>query len=105
MQATWALGAGEMAPKKEKTSVGTSTPITIGLALALLASIGGFGLKAGAITRDVESIIARVENIEKREDRNAKSNIDLVTKLTRIEKLLEGANAAIARLEREKIRN
>jgi len=99
-----ALGAKAMASRKENTTVGTSTPVTIGLAVALLTAIGGFGIKAGAIQRDVESVAIRLTNVENREQNAAKNNVDLVTKLTRIEVLLEGATAAIARLEREQKR-
>jgi len=104
MQTALVLGPNIMAPRKANPTVGNSTPVTIGLAIALLASIGGFGLKAGAIQRDVESVLTRVQGIENREQNAAKNNIELVTKLTRIETLLEGATAAIARLEREKNR-
>jgi outer membrane lipoprotein-sorting protein len=93
-----------MAPRKDKATVGTSTPVTIGLALAIAAAVAGFGVQAGTFSNRLDDISNRITSIEGREQQNSKSNIDLVTKLTRIEVLLEGATAAIARLEREKNR-
>lgn len=103
MQASAIIRPNEMALRKDKAStVGTSTPITIGLALALLVAIVGFGFQAGALANKINVLSDRLAGIESREEKNSKTNIDLITKLTRIETLLEGVTATVARLEREK---
>ena len=89
-----------VAPRIKLPTVGNSTPITIGLALSLAAAIVGFGFQAGSLSREINSITARLNNIENREDKNAKFAIDVATKLSRIETLLEGATASINRLEK-----
>lgn len=88
-----------MPPKKE--ALGHTTPITLGLALAIFAIIVGGGFKAGSIHNEIDGLKMRLIGVEQREERNAKQNIDLITKLARIETLLESANAAIADLKRE----
>lgn len=96
------MHGAEMAPKKDRFALGSNTPITIGLALMLLGAIVGFVFKAGSLSKEIDGLSYRIIGIETREQQNSKNNIDLITKLTRIETLLEYATASIARLEKEK---
>lgn len=78
----------EMTPKKEPI-LGQNTPITLGIVASIVAMAVGIGVTAGTVNKDLATVNLKIDAIERRELSGAKSQIDIASRLARIEALLE----------------
>lgn len=78
----------EMPPKKEPI-LGQNTPITLGIVASIVAMAVGIGVTAGTVNKDLATVNLKIDAIERRELSGAKYQIDIASRLARIEALLE----------------
>ena len=78
----------EMPPKKEPL-LGQNTPVALGVVLALFSAVIAFGYTAGSLNKSLDGALIKSEAIERREVNGAKSQIEIASRLSRIEALLE----------------
>ncbi len=76
-------------PPKNHFILGNNTPIAFGIVLTILVTIAGFSFQAGAINKNIDGLNQEISDLKAREIKNARSQVEMLTKLSRIETLLE----------------
>lgn len=100
MQAT-TMGL-QMPKKGDLHSIGSSTPVTLGLVVALGMSLASGVWWARGIESDQIRIGERLAAIESQRINDTATATSLQSRLARIEALLETANDRLQRLERDR---
>lgn len=81
--------------RKVTEPISKSTPVTIGLAIILAIAIAGSAWRASEISGDMERLNVRVTSLEAQNEKNMVQNSAILSRLVRIETLLETANAKL----------
>lgn len=84
-----------MARKAAQTPIGKSTPVTLGLVFAVLGSISVGLWQGGRVSGDIDRLGIRVTSLELQNEKNASQNTAILSRLVRIETLLETADAKL----------